>query len=121
MTNGQKRTALREIGSYLLIVAVFIFLVSASYPVTKWFAGMPPDRFQGDNKAIVVFTSDVPGQCGVKTPDGINLIACHARTPDGGSIIALPNPCQFGEWDWYARVACHEIGHAAGWPSFHGP
>jgi len=37
----------------------------------------------------------------------------------GGRIIA-PNPCSFPDTDAYARILCHEIGHANGWPSTHG-
>ena len=37
----------------------------------------------------------------------------------GGRVIA-PNPCSYPETDLYARILCHEIGHANGWPATHG-
>jgi hypothetical protein len=80
----------------------------------------PPERFQG-NATIVLTTADQTGvdqaclaQFG-PAPEGMKTDACET----GGRIFA-PNPCSFPETDLYARILCHEIGHANGWPATHG-
>lgn len=86
---------------------------------TAIFAGMPPERFQGDSAAVVFFVSDVSQICG-KAPPGYVKLACHARIK-GTSYIVLPNPCPFGATETFARLACHETAHSRGWGPNHEP
>ena len=86
---------------------------------TPYFDGMPPTRFQGEEVEIVVFTNDVSPYCGT-APKGLTVIAC-TKTVNGSPVTFLPNPCAIGDVDWYARIACHEKGHALGWTRSHEP
>lgn len=81
---------------------------------------LPPERFQ-HNATVVLMTTDQVGidqaclaQFG-PAPPGMKTDACES----GGRIVA-PNPCSYPETDLYARILCHEIGHANGWPAAHG-
>lgn len=82
------------------------------------FAGMPPERFQGDGVAVVLFVSDVRQYCNSDVPPGYTLIACAKRVDDT-PVIVMPNPCPLGEYEFYARIACHELGHTNLWPGDH--
>jgi hypothetical protein len=84
---------------------------------TPYYDGMPPARFQGEVVEVVVYTNDVTPYCGT-APEGLEIIAC-TRDVKGTPVTVLPNPCAIGDEDWYARIACHEKGHALGWPGDH--
>lgn len=65
------------------------------------------------------FTNDVESLCGVNPP--YRILACHKRI-GGTSYIVLPNPCPHGAaGEYFARLACHEAGHAQGWTGLHEP
>lgn len=72
----------------------------------------PPTRYQGDNSATVVFTTEaeVQRQCPMQPPRF--ALGCTV-----GGTIYLPNPCRWR--DAYATLACHELGHVSGWSAFH--
>jgi hypothetical protein len=76
--------------------------------------GLPPQRYMGDVVATTRFVSDIHPYCG-KDPAHARLLACQQ---DG--TLTLPNPCngQF-QGEVFARLTCHEMGHANGWPGNH--
>lgn len=80
--------------------------------------GLPPERFMADNYATVVFTNRIEGFCG-KLPAPAQIIACRRRTVEGQDVLFLPNPCGLGNVEFYARIACHELGHVNGWSADH--
>jgi hypothetical protein len=83
---------------------------------TPHFDGWPPKRFRGDNSAKVDFVnpSRINEACGTKPDPNYPEEACQ----DGDHFV-LPNPCTFPRSDFYAQVACHELGHENGWPGNH--
>lgn len=81
---------------------------------------IPPARYQGDTTVQLQITN----QSGIDQvchkafgapPAGMKTDACEID----GRVIA-PNPCAFAATDPYAKLLCHEIGHANGWPASHG-
>lgn len=81
-------------------------------------SGMPPERFQGEAVAVTLFVNDVTQFCG-KPPEGYRILACQKEVR-GVDYIVLPNPCPLGDVEFFAKLACHEIAHARGWPGIHG-
>lgn len=81
----------------------------------------PPQRFQGDKVAVVVFGGRpvIEYLCGKPNADGVGPIACTGEKKHT-TVMALPNPCAFADFDFYAAIVCHELGHANGWPASHG-
>lgn len=78
--------------------------------------GYPPLRYQGEATMVVQYTDDLEKACGVHLPKGYKLEACEL--PSKKNI--LPNPCAdefLGQS--FARLACHEKGHALGWLGNH--
>ena len=74
---------------------------------------LPPERYRGDAKVQVRFTSHAEPLCNIiKAKRG--SIAC---APVGGDLIIAPNPC--GWRDPYAKLMCHELGHSMGWGAEH--
>lgn len=78
----------------------------------------PPARYQADRTVVAVLTADPAGACrrlGAVAAEGAQIVACH----HAGTIVLL-NPCLIpaGESD-FAGDACHELGHANGWPANH--
>lgn len=96
------------------------FMAAAPAPLAHGpvYSGMPPERFQGDGVAVVIFTSDVAAFCGQSEP-GTRRVACATKSEDGVPIMVLPNPCPIGDVEVFARLACHEGGHAQGWTGNH--
>jgi hypothetical protein len=86
----------------------------STYTSDAW----PPERFQKDNAAVVLFVSDVEPYCGHVDPP-LHIIAC-STFKDGTPIIVLPNPNLAPKDDVYARIAAHELAHISGWPAWHG-
>lgn len=76
---------------------------------------LPPDRFEGDNSALIVFghADVIASLCGAQN------LAC-TWFQQGVPIMAAPNPCLLANRDLYAAILCHELGHANGWPKTHG-
>lgn len=78
---------------------------------------IPRLKYRGMSKIevpiIFVQDADSPEGCGLYDTTGV--IACSPPNP---RKIVMPNPCQYPEQD-YARVLCHELGHARGWNSEH--
>src|SRR5690348_11399041 len=78
--------------------------------------GIPPE-YQHET-VVVLHTVDTQGEinfiCG-KAPKGYKTLACNQ---DGTKLIYIPNPCLVPEasnYDSYAHLLCHEIGHTEGW------
>lgn len=97
---------------------------SAAAPVlpdhsTPYSDGTPPTRFQGDNYAVILFVSDsgIDKICG-KAPSGMKTLACTDMAKKI-AVMTLPNPCAI-QFDYYAHLVCHELGHVNGWPAMHG-
>lgn len=69
---------------------------------------MPPTDKRGNTTAKLTTMSNeqIRAHCG----DG--QIAC-ARV--GGADVWLPNPCAYARREWFALLACHELGHTNGW------
>lgn len=82
--------------------------------------GMPPVRFQGDAAAVVVFTdrAGIDAACGIAPPP-YRIIACHRTADNGVSVVFMPNACPTGNTEFYAKIMCHEMGHAQGWSGDH--
>lgn len=80
---------------------------------------LPPARYQGDATVSVSFAStrgvnDRCAQVVGQSPPGRHWGACHLST----GIIIFPNPCLYPDQP-YAKLMCHELGHANGWPADH--
>lgn len=97
---------------------LILLAIGATGIGTAVYSGMPPERFQGDKVAVVFFTSDVESLCGTNPP--YQILACHKRIKDT-SYIVLPNPCPHGRTEYFAKLACHELGHANLWGRNHEP
>lgn len=82
--------------------------------------GWPPERFFEDRSLTVAFKGDPNELCGFPVEPGWRLLGCHMRD-FWGSRLVLPNPCTWGEYkdEDYARLVCHELGHANGWTGDH--
>lgn len=81
---------------------------------------MPPVRFQDNNVAVVQFTDQagIHKYCGTPEP-GFQIIACRRQAENGASVLFMPNPCLTGGLEFYAKIACHELGHVNGWSADH--
>jgi hypothetical protein len=81
-------------------------------------SGWPPSSWTDDNTVTTHFTNQagVDRLCG-KAPPGYRTLGCSYR---GKREIVLPNPCsgEFGNED-FAKLVCHELAHANGWPGDH--
>jgi hypothetical protein len=103
---------------FVTLLAAAAAAAAASHP-SYYTNQSPPQRFQRDTTVQLQIT----GQDGIDRachkafgapPPGMKTDACEID----GRVIA-PNPCSFPA-DPYARLLCHEIGHANGWPASHG-
>jgi hypothetical protein len=81
---------------------------------------VPPARFQ--HNATVEL--EIAGQQKIdqtchslfgQPPTGMKTDACTT-----GRHLILPDPCAKAATESYARLLCHELAHANGWPSTHG-
>lgn len=78
----------------------------------------PPEQYQGPNAAVVVFAGMAQLQelCSSEPAQkGHVYLGCAAIKDDGTPVIALPDPCLLPHSDFYAALACHELGHINGW------
>lgn len=98
-----------------LLALTPLLAIGAHGPI---YSGMPPERFQGDGAAVVVFLSDVEQLCGPAEP-GFKKLACAFKGKDGVPVLVLPSPCPLGEVESFARLTCHELGHRNGWGGNH--
>lgn len=101
---------------FLTLLAAAAIAAAPSYYSNQ----IPPQRFQHDTAVQL----QLSGQNGIDRachkafgapPAGMKTDACEID----GRVFA-PNPCAFPQSDAYARLLCHEIGHANGWPASHG-
>lgn len=82
--------------------------------------GKPPERFQGDATVRVQWVGDVQAAChaaGLRQISGTEVHGCAVLNGPNPRVI-LKNPCRATGAS--ARAACHELGHANGWPPLHG-
>jgi len=100
----------------ILVLAVLCIVLAVALrkrEVGGFSPQLPPVRYRGDAEVKVRFTRHATPYCGIiKAPAG--SIAC---APVGGDLIIAPNPCAWR--DPYAKLMCHEIGHANGWGAEH--
>lgn len=88
--------------------------------------GMPPIRFRGDAgipKVQFAKGLQVSSLCKIDLLTGQEVMACTFLAPDTmkPNRMVLPNPCQPQfRGERFAELACHELGHANGWPATHG-
>lgn len=86
---------------------------------TPYSSAMPPIRYRGESAAITLFVYDVSGYCG-EAPEGFTTLGCRRRLKTGEPVIILPHPCPAAEaGEFYALIACHEVGHVNGWGANH--
>lgn len=111
--NGPRWWALAFLASTAIWVLI-LGVVWLAWPKTGGFSpDLPPNRYRDDIRVQVRFTESAQAMCGIiKAPAG--SIAC---APVGGDLIIAPNPCAWR--DPYAKLMCHEIGHANGWGAEH--
>ncbi|WPZ05474.1 hypothetical protein [Pelagerythrobacter marinus] len=102
----------------LAAIAAGLSVASAAPVERPYFAGMPPERFQGEGVAIVMFADDVNDHCPLGVPAGYTLLGCAFQV-EGTPVLVLPNPCPMGDVELFARIACHELGHRNGWSGGH--
>lgn len=102
----------------LIAIATGLSLSSAAPVDRPYFAGMPPERYQGEGAAVVMFADNVEAYCPASIPDGYVLLGC-AFEYEGAPVLVLPNPCPLGDAEMFARIACHELGHRNGWTGRH--
>lgn len=90
-------------------------------PGTIYFAGMPPERFQGAAtvELMVVAPEALELACDMSPPDGLTLKGCARTNAKGQPYIIIPDPCRLGEVEETARILCHELSHVNGWPGDH--
>ena len=93
----------------ILLVAAAIVVVACS--VASSGVVRPPERFQGDNWAVVTWVdiAEVDTVCREAGATEAGRIQGCAR----GRNVILPNPCRLEGFS--AEVTCHELGHVNGW------
>ena len=93
--------------------------VASFWGAATAFDGMPPRQYQGDLTIQTSFVefSQIAQACGYPelAPGKGRYEGCNQP----GRLV-LPNPCS-GEFagEKFAQLACHEKGHALGWPANH--
>lgn len=75
---------------------------------------LPPRQYRADSTVTVRFVSDVVAECQALGLNGRNTQpdACAVISSSKKELV-IPNPC--GQSGAYARLLCHELGHANGW------
>jgi len=101
----------------ILVLACFCIVLAIAMAKPERVGGfspdLPPKQYRDDIRVQVRFTESAQAMCGIiKAPAG--SIAC---APVGGDLIIAPNPCAWR--DPYAKMMCHELGHANGWKADH--
>lgn len=100
-----------------LALAPLLLIGAQDGPQGPVYAGNAPARYQGDNAAVTLYASDVSQFCPTPAPGNIVLGCSYTR--DGIAVIVLPNPCILADVEFYALIACHELGHRNGWAGDH--
>jgi hypothetical protein len=116
---GIRNACLPSLILWALIVWGVLSLVSCSEPEYGGSIELPPEQYQRNTSAAVHFGErfEVTAECQDKV--GHPVAACATI---GGPNIWIENPCDVARFDrgqWYARLLCHEMGHANGWPADH--
>lgn len=74
----------------------------------------PPPEYQKPPSEYVLVhyvpAAKVAEACKGSAPPGMAVYACSR-----GSYVILPNPCEAAQFDSFAELACHEMGHVNGW------
>jgi hypothetical protein len=89
------------------------------YPQTLEYAGMPPPRLRASIPQVIRIVFGHLEDCGRPNIPGdpnAHFAACIRY----GGVAYLPNPCDYGDREEFARLMCHEQAHFAGWPKDHG-
>lgn len=97
----------------LAILCIGLAVLLGKKEVGGFSPALPPEKYQGDARLRVHFTDHATPLCGiVKAERG--SIACAGV---GSDWAIMPNPCTWR--DPYAKMMCHELGHANGWSADH--
>jgi hypothetical protein len=84
--------------------------------------GFRPDAERRADTAIRVEFVDrtlVSSRCAQRGATYFGQPALDALSCSNAAMITAPNPCSVIDGGWYARLLCHELGHANGWPQSH--
>lgn len=93
-------------------------MVAAAAPNQTNHEGRAPHAYRADATVTVVFTRNVQRECeAIGLRGDHNMTKACSYTVGGKTTIIMPNPCP--ERGDYAKLMCHEIGHANGWPADH--
>ena len=106
-----------KLAAFLIVPAFFAFAAPAQ-DLRMIYAGMPPERFQGEFAAVTLFSDDVEKHCPGDRADNVRVLACAGWSKGGAPIVVLPNPCDFPT-EKFAVLACHEGAHINAWPADH--
>lgn len=101
--------------------ALLLIPVLLTGPGTPYYAGLPPERYQGAATVTVkiVAPERLVATCGSNVPPGLELMGCARKDWLGRRYIVMPDTCADGECDETARILSHEIAHVKGWPGDH--
>lgn len=98
----------------------------ATGPGTMFFAGMPPERFQGAAivKLVVARPESLPALCDYTMPETppeqhLELKGCARTDIWGRPYIVIADPCPMGAYEETATILCHELAHTRGWAADH--
>lgn len=99
-----------------MIAAALLFAMTQHIPAEQGATEhlIPPKIYRGDALAMTVYVGDVerPTLCGKSEHRGLTTLACTFRRK---RLVVMPNPCRYARHEFYARLACHELGHINGW------
>lgn len=77
----------------------------------------PPARFQHNTIVPVQFADQSTMGITCAKRGGASMLASMACSST--DLMSVPNPCTVANGGWYARMMCHELGHANGWAAGH--
>lgn len=103
-----------------LAIAGALALALPQSAVAKNSIDWAPERFRGNNVAVVIFTdrAGLDELCGVAPPPGV-ILACKRQLTNGTPVLILPNPNTYVGPVHYQQLVGHELGHVNGWSGEH--
>lgn len=82
---------------------------------------LPPEKYRATGAAVlhIVTEDELFPACGMERRPGLTLYGC-ARRWWGAPEVFLPDACEAGEAEFFARIVCHESAHLwGGWSGNH--
>lgn len=103
---------------YGALIALLVMLQGCAVTAPLEPVQAPPARFRHNTIVPVQFVDQsVTGiACANRAKSAVLLASQACADTD---LITMPNPCTVANGGWYARVFCHELAHANGWPPEH--